>query len=283
MCRDSECAALLATKLAGYGKVVGVRRNIGYGHTWRSRWTGRIAGTLGAMYVANCDAAREFASRVEWIPRRRICVIRNPVLSERREEALAMVPPRSSVGIVDGEQVVGMVATVRPIKDYATFLRSAQSVLRKHPRTRFLAIGMEDPDYASQMRKLANDLGIDAQLSWLGAVPNPLGLLPLVDVAVLSSRSEAMSNAIVEYMAMGVAVVTTRVGGTPEIVEDEVTGFLVPPCSPEPLADRICHLLEDAALRTRMGQTAQTRIRELCSEDKIVNQYVTFYRGLIGK
>jgi glycosyltransferase involved in cell wall biosynthesis len=62
------------------------------------------------------------------------------------------------MGILDGEQVVGMVATVRPIKDYDTFLRAAHLILKEHPRTRFLAIGSQEANYAQQMRKLAGDL-----------------------------------------------------------------------------------------------------------------------------
>jgi glycosyltransferase involved in cell wall biosynthesis len=105
----------------------------------------------------------------------------------------------------------------------------------------------------------------------------------LVDVAVLSSQSEAMSNAIVEYMAAGVATVATSVGGTPEVVEENVTGFLVPPRSPETMANRICRLLEDDALRRQLGENAQRRAQKLWSEDKVLEQYSVLYRRLAGK
>lgn len=94
MCRTSELGALVATMWAGHGEVLGVRRNTGYWHTWQSRWVARVTGLLGAEYAANCDAARDFAAQVEWIPKRRVCVIRNPVPSKRLEEGLANVPPR---------------------------------------------------------------------------------------------------------------------------------------------------------------------------------------------
>ena len=171
-------------------------------------------------------------------PRRRVSVIENPLSTRRLQEGLANVP-RSSLGILDGEQVVGMVATVRPIKDYATFLRSARLVLDKHPNTRFLAIGDQEVEYAREMRRLGQDLGIDGRVSWVGPLANPISALPRVDVAVLSSRSEAFSNALLEYAAAGVAAVATDVGGSREIVQNAVTGFLVPPRSPELLADRV--------------------------------------------
>ncbi len=282
-CRRSELYALLATRWAGRGRVLGVRRNIGYWHTWQSRWGARLAGLFGACYAANCQAAREFAARVEWIPRRRVAVIQNPVSSRRLAEGLAGIPARSSLGIVNGEQVVGMVATVRPIKDYATFLRSARLVLQEHPHTRFLAIGLQEPDCGLEMRKLARRLGIDGQVSWVGPVPNPLSVLPLMDVAVLTSQSEAFSNAVLEYAAAGVATVATDVGGVREIIDDGQTGFIVPPRSPELMASRICRLQDDDALRRRIGENAQRRVRENSSEEKVLRQYSTLYRRLAGK
>ena len=121
-----------------------------------------------------------------------------------------------------------MVATVRPVKDYATFLRAAGWCLTVHPRTRFLVIGTEEPDYKAQMAALARDLAIERQVSWLGPMPNPISVVRLFDVAVLSSLSEAMSNAVQEYMAVGVPTVATDVGGIREIIDDGATGFVVP-------------------------------------------------------
>ena len=282
-CRRSELYAILATRWAGRGRVLGVRRNIGYWHSGFSRWTARIVALGGAAYAANCHAAREFAAGVEWISPAGASPslkTRSPPGGSRRGWRTCRPAP---LGILDGEQVVGMVATVRPIKDYATFLRSARLVLDKHPNTRFLAIGDQEVEYAREMRRLGQDLGIDGRVSWVGPLANPISALPRVDVAVLSSRSEAFSNALLEYAAAGVAAVATDVGGSREIVQDAVTGFLVPPRSPELLADRVCRLLENPALRRQIGQHALSRARELWSEDKILQQYSLFYERLAKK
>ena len=276
----SELYACLAVKLAGRGKVLGIRRNIGYWHTWRSRWLARLVGLLGASYAANCEAARDFAASVEWIGRKRVTVIPNPAPTKRLQEGLANVPPRTSLGIAKDEQIVGMVGTVRPIKDYATFLRAARLVLDHHPRTRFFVIGTEEPDYKVQMLQLARELGIDAQVSWLGPMPNPLTVVPLFDVAVLSSQSEAMPNAVMEYTATGIATVATDVGGTSEIVEDGRTGFLVPARAPEVLAERIRRLLADPSLRGTLGQNAKRRANTVFSEHRILAQYAELYSRL---
>jgi len=278
----SEIYACLAVKLAGRGKVLGVRRNIGYRHTWRSRWLARFVGLLGARYAANCEAAREFAAKVEWIGRRRVTVIPNPAPTERLKEGLANVPPRASLGIADDERVVGIVATVRPVKDYATFLRAARLVLDEHPRTRFLVIGGGVPDYKVQMVHLAHELGIERQVTWLGPQPNPLCVVPLFDVAVLSSYSEAMSNAVIEYAAAGVATVATDVGGTREVVEDGQTGFLVRSRDPQAMARRIAQLLADEDLRRTMGERARLRIKGPFSQSIILAKYAALYGQLVG-
>ncbi|MCE5268537.1 MAG: glycosyltransferase family 4 protein [Planctomycetaceae bacterium] len=282
--RTSELYGCLAVKLARRGRVLGIRRNLGYWHTWRSRWTARIVGLLGgARYAANCEAARRFAAKVEWIPPRRVTVIRNPAPTDRLVQGLAAVADRESLGVVNGERVVGMVASVRPIKDYATFLRSAQMVLNRHPDTRFLAIGTQELTYMRQMQKLAEELNIDRRVRWVGPLANPLTALPLFDVAVLSSRSEALSNSVLEYAAAGVATVATDVGGTREIVDDGVTGFVVPPQSPETMAERISRLLSDNSLRRALGDNARRKAETVFCEETILDEYRRMYCELAGR
>ncbi len=282
-CRTSELYACVAVRMAHHGRVLGVRRNIGYWHTCRSRWLARLVGLFGrAEYAANCEAARRFAARVEWISPRRVCVIQNPVSKRRLAAGLADVPSRASLGILDGEQVVGMVATVRPIKDYATFLRAARLVLDRHPRTRFLVIGTEEPAYKLEMQRLAGELGIDGQVGWLGPMPNPIGAMRQFDVAVLSSQSEAFSNSLLEYAAAGVATVATDVGGTREIIDDDQTGFVVPPQSPEAMAERIMQLLADDSLRRALGEKAGRKAKNVFSETEILQEYHRLYTHLAG-
>jgi glycosyltransferase involved in cell wall biosynthesis len=282
-CRTSELFACLAVKLVGRGKVLGVRRNIGYWHTWRSRWWARMMGLLNAEYAANCQAAREFACKVEWIGRQRVSVIPNPAPTKRFEDAAGDIPSRSSLGIAADEQIVGMVGTVRPVKDYATFLRAARLTLDHRPRTRFLVVGAEDAAYKRQMLQLAATLRIERQLVWLGPMPNPLAIVPLFDVAVLSSESEAMSNAILEYMVAGVPTVATAVGGTPEILQNGRTGYLVPSKDPDAMAERVCALLDDPALRRMFAAAARQKVETAFAVPRVIRAYRDLYFQLAGK
>ncbi|MEN6450797.1 MAG: glycosyltransferase family 4 protein [Thermoguttaceae bacterium] len=281
--RTSEIYACLAVRLAKRGRVLAIRRNLGYWHTWPSRWVARAVGRLGAAYAANCEAARQYTSRVEWIRRRRIAVIHNPLATARIAEGRAAGVTRASLGVADGERLVGMVATVRPVKDYATFLHAARHVIDREPPTRFLAVGFQQPEYSAQMQRLCGQLGIACRVTWLGAVANPFTLLPLLDVAVLSSSSEAFSNAVLEYAAAGVPTVATDVGGIRELLDDGTSGFIVPPRDPETMADRICRLLSDRELGRRLGDAARRKVTAEFSEDKILSQYRRIYHQLAGR
>lgn len=282
-CRTSELFACLAVKLVGRGKVLGIRRNIGYWHTWRSRWWARSMGLLNAEYAANCQAAREFACKVEWIGRQRVTVIPNPAPTKRFEDAAGDIPLRSSFGIAADEQVVGMVGTVRPVKDYATFLRAARLILDRRPRTRFLVVGAEDAAYKRDMVRLAAALRIERQVLWLGPAPNPLAIVPLFDVALLSSESEAMSNAILEYMVAGIPTVATDVGGTSEILQNGRTGYLVPSKDPDAMAERACSLLADPALRRTIAAAARQRVETAFAVPRVIRAYRDLYFRLAGR
>ena len=279
----SELYAFLAVKLAGRGKVLVVRRNVGYWQTWWGRWKGRLAGLLGFHYAANCEAARDFTAKAEWISRRRVTVISNPAPAGRLRDGLASLLPRSALGVADDEQVVGMVATVRPIKDYATFLRAAHVVLDRLPRTRFIVIGTEQSEYKSQMARLSSELGIDSRVAWLGPLPNPFTVVPSFDVAVLTSRSEAMSNSILEYMTAGIATVATDVGGTRELVDDGQTGFLLPAGNPSALAERVCQLLTDSSLRSLFGDRARRKTETHFAAQRVIHAYRELYFRLAAK
>jgi glycosyltransferase involved in cell wall biosynthesis len=279
-CPASELIALLATRCARLARVLGVRRNVGYWHTMGTLWRARLAGRLGARYAANCEAARRFTARREWISPRRIAVIPNPLSESRIREGLAAVPTRQALGLCDGEQTVGIVASVRPIKDHATFFRAARLVLDRHPRTRFLVIGHSRSWDRRDLDALIEQLGIGSQVCWMSEVANPVTVLPHFEVGVLSSLSEGFSNALLEYAAAGIPAVATDVGGTREVVVDKETGFLVPPQRPEFMARRICELLESPERRRQMGENARRRAETVFSQQAVLSAYDRLYARL---
>src|SRR6185295_9241732 len=118
----------------------------------------------------------------------------------------------------------------RTIKDHPTLLRAFALAHREDPMARLLLIGQGSAaDPRAGLDRMAEELGVGDAVRFAGVRHDIPRLLRICDVYVNSSRFEGMSNTILEAMAAGRPVVATAVGGNPELVEDGVTGFLVPP------------------------------------------------------
>ena len=133
--------------------------------------------------------------------------------------------------------------------------------------------------------------GLERQIAEMGLVqrvrlPGPVvdvpGFLASLDVAVLCSRSEGMSNALLEYMAAGKAIVATAVGGNTQLIEDGVHGLLVPPDEPRALAQAIRQLLANPSLAARLGAAARRRVEKRYSRPAMVRRFEEFYWRLVG-
>jgi glycosyltransferase involved in cell wall biosynthesis len=132
---------------------------------------------------------------------------------------------------------------------------------------------MDTGTYAGELACLADNNGIGAKLLWLGVRDDIPDLLGAADLGLLSSHQEGFSNALLELMAAGLPVVATDVGGNREAVIDGETGILVPPRSPNALAQAIVDLANDAEARTRFGAAGRRRVSQEFSLDSCVEHY----------
>ena len=107
-----------------------------------------------------------------------------------------------------------------------------------------------------------------------------LALIKSFDMFVMSSETEGLGTSLLDAMAAGKACIGTRVGGIPEVIEDGVTGLLVPPHDPPALAAAIVRLLKDPARRARMGEAGLARVRTQFSVEKMVEGTLSAYRRL---
>ncbi len=278
-----ELAAVLAVRLAGRGRVLGNRRDCGYDQRALYRWIFWLARLLKTRYVANSEAARQAAFRNNGTPLDSISVIRNPVSRRRLEEGLCDPMPRGELSFLQntpGERIVGMVATVRPIKDYGTLIRAAKPVLEKYPETWFVFVGEQDATHKAELEQLAEAEGVSARIVWYGKIANPLKILPHFDIAVLSSHSESFSNAVLEYAAAERPIIVSNVGGLGEIVEDGKTGCLVPPGNPGALAEKVLDYLNHPDRAKQFGAKAKEYVFDRYDERKILVQYMDKYREI---
>lgn len=272
-----ELVGVLAARLAGKCRVVAHRRNVGYLATPKSKRYTRIVQYFNVPYIANSEAAKDAAFHIEGIRPQRFTLIRNPVSLQRLEEGEKNRIPRSELHVPEDAKIVGMVATIRPIKGHDTLLKAAKIILEQFPDTYFLLVGEQEHPWAETLKTLASDLGIADHILWFGGIENPFQILHHFDVAVLSSNSESFSNAVLEYSVAGLPIVATEVGGMKEIVLDGETGFLVPPGNPEQFAERVIELLRDPEKRKQFGQAGRKYVMRQYEENAIVDQYLDFY------
>jgi glycosyltransferase involved in cell wall biosynthesis len=197
------------------------------------------------------------------------------------------VPPdakirlRHELGIARGERIVGAVGNLYEVKGHRYLLEAVPGILRACPRTTFLIAGrgeLEEP-----LRSQARRLGIDARVRFLGLRPDIPALLSLCDVFVQPSLSEGLSVAILEAMAAALPVVTTRVGGNPELVVDGETGVLVEQANPRQLADAVTRLLTDSAEARRLGDNGLRRVTNRFTVAAMVDAYQAIYEACLDR
>ncbi len=180
--------------------------------------------------------------------------------------------------------VIGTVGRLAAIKDQANLARAFVKLLDVVPDGRKklrLAIIVDGPLKAevSDILKKANA----ADLAWLpGSLDNIPQLMRCFDVFVLPSKSEGISNTILEAMATGLPVVATRVGGNPELVEEGITGELVPAENPAALATALQSYVDDKTKQQKQGRAGRARVEKQFSIENMVNEYLTVYSDLLA-
>jgi glycosyltransferase involved in cell wall biosynthesis len=189
---------------------------------------------------------------------------------------------RAELGCSNGARLVGMVANVRESKGYEYFIRAARLVADSVPHVKFVAVGETNGFGYSNLLSLVSELDLGDRFCFLGFRGDVPEILADLDVFVLSSTSEGFSLATVEAMASGKAVVVTRSGGPEELVENGVTGFLVPREDPQSLATRICELLGNPSLAAAFGRSAKAAVQTKFSRAKMVGEYARLYESCLA-
>jgi glycosyltransferase involved in cell wall biosynthesis len=273
---DSSYLGIPVARLAGVPHRLRTRNNLGHWMTRTHRVLGRLLNGLATGTVANCEAARQSLLYDEGPRPESVVVLENGVDFARFKD----VPPVAARAGASPRRV-GIVANLRPVKGLDLFLAAASEIAAAHPDAVFAAAGEGELREALGAEAAAKGLGERFHL--LGPVADVPGFLATVDVAVLPSRAEGMSNALLEYMAAGRPIVATAVGAAPEIIHDGVHGLLVPPGDAGRLAAAIDRLLRDRDLAVRLGDAARWRAKERYSREAMVGRFTEFYERLCSQ
>ncbi len=205
----------------------------------------------------------------------KVVVILNGVNIKDYEVSLKHAKDRT--GVV----TVGHVARLVDLKDQATLLKSFAKVIEVLGKNKARLVIAGDGPEKAMLEKLARDLGISAQVEFLGFREDIPAIVNTFDVFVLSSLTEGISLTLLEAMAASKPIVATDVGGNPEVVVNGKTGFLVPAKDPQAMADKILVLLKDPVLAKNMGAAGRRHVEEVFSLDRMTDEYIKVYRSLL--
>jgi L-malate glycosyltransferase len=271
---DSTYLAVPIARVCGIRHVVRVRNNAGYWLTPFHRRLGRIIGKFCSVTLTNSEDGRQALVANEGLPTGQVRVIENGVDLDRFPVTR---PPDTG-----GQAVrIGAVANLRAVKNIDGLVRATAVVCRADSRVRFEVAGEGDerPNLESQIRAA----GLGDRFTLSGIARDVPGFLAGLDIAVLCSHSESMSNALLEYMAAGRAIVATDVGSNGRVVRHEREGLIVARGDDEALAKAIERLLSDPGLARRLGAAARERAASEFSRGAMVRRFEEFFSSLVKK
>ena len=271
---NSAIVGVLASRGTRCRAVITSRLNCGYWYTWKWIRMFQMLNRYSTHILSNSVLAKNVTASVEKIAPDRITVF-YPGVDLARFAALARdLTAAAPLGIPPDVPVVGIVANFRPVKDLQLFLRAGAVVSAAVPDAVFLLVGQGS--LKPELQRLAEELGIAKRVYFSSPdVPIPY-YLARMSVACLSSESEGLPNAIMEYMAAGLPVVATDVGGISELIRDGFNGYLVPSRAPKDFAEPIIRLLLKRDLRTTLGRQGLERARmefDICAAVKRLQQF----------
>lgn len=187
--------------------------------------------------------------------------------------------PDCSFTFADHQIYIGTIGRMHGVKDQLTLVRAFIRILHDSPnlksKVRLMVIG--DGPLKAQAEQLLAEANLD-EVSWLPGERSDIAeIMRHLDIFVLPSTAEGISNTVLEAMATGLPVIATDVGGNPELVQDGVTGYLTPKSEPELMAIRIMDYVNDKNKMREHGEKAHQSILTHFSMDKMVNNYLSVY------
>jgi glycosyltransferase involved in cell wall biosynthesis len=279
----------IAARLVGVPLVITSIRNIQsqvvYNYYHEPRWQRtleRATVPLATAIIANSASVALDYRTFAGAPAEKVITVPNGVDGN----ALSPITPgergklRRTLGLNDGDLVVGTVARLAKEKDFETFLRAIEIARRRLPLR--VIIAGEGP-LRAHLESFAADRGLADVVQFLGGRKDVVALIQCYDVFLLTSIIEGMPNVVMESQLLGVPVVATKAGGTVDLIRDGETGLLAPVGDHEQLASGIVRLFTETGLRDRISLRARDQIRNNYTVEQFVARTEDVYRRLTSK
>jgi len=234
-----------------------------------------VVGPLTDAVLAVSEWDRRRLVDEQGLPESRVRVFRNGILP-LPEDVPDVRPELAELGV----PIIGALGRLDPVKGYDTLIEAVARLRADGVPVRCVIAGV-GPDEA-RLRGLIRERRVEGDVILLGLREDVPALLRAFDAAVMSSRSEGAPLAIIEYMAAGLPIIATRVGGIPELIEPEVHGILVEPDDAEALAGGIRRVLGHPDQAAQLAAAARARQLAEFDLDVVVGRLEELYLSLYG-
>jgi N-acetyl-alpha-D-glucosaminyl L-malate synthase BshA len=237
--------------------------------------------SISKLILKNADAAialtEDMKKKMRETYDRHIFVIPNGIELERFHK-LPRNEMRIKLGIKADEKIILFVGRLHPVKGVKHLIKAVNVVRQKH-KAKLLLVG-KGPEQ-DRLKKLVEQLHLEDYVKFMGPIPNEKipWIYAAADILVLPSLSEGFPVTILEAMASGLPIIATRVGGLPEVIEEEYNGFLVEPENPKQIAEKISLLLQNDKLRENISKNNRRKAKGY-SWQSIVQQLEDIYRKI---
>ncbi len=249
----------------------------------RRRLLRRCAYAAADSIFTVTEELRTYHARQAWLPVERIRVLSNGVDTSRFvRRPRECEETRQRLGLSVKSVVIGSIGRLVPIKDHTTLLSAADLLIERGIPVQVLLVG-SGPELAKHQEFVAASPRLSGRVVFAGVSSDVTPLLNAMDIFVLPSLSEGMSNTLLEAMASSLPVAATRVGGNPEVVEDGHSGWLFKPGDVMGLAAILERIGRDANGRQKIGQAARQRVVEHFSLQGMIDSYRNLYVELARK
>ena len=279
--RDANIFVTVAAKFAGCPVIISSRRNIGYWFRkfdipllkFLRRWT--------SVYLANSNTAKEQTVMVEKVPSEKIKVIYNALDLEKFKDInpALRTKQRQLWKIEDNEILIGSIANLRKVKNIDAIITAATKLCQNFSNLKFVVIG--EGEEREHLQKLIKMNSLTEKFLLPGRYENIIPCLAAFDIAVLVSSSESFSNVLIEYMAAGLPIVASNVGGNSEAIVDNESGLLYRLANPDELVKSVTRIINDRELTDKLKTNARKRAWENYRKEEIIQQYEDYYSALV--
>lgn len=217
--------------------------------------------------------------RLAGIAQGKILLIENGIDLERFTTNAPPEAIKESLGIKKEALVVGTIGALTKEKGHQYLLRAALRVVRICPEAIFLLVG--DGIERSSLEKTVSSLGIKDSVIFAGMRKDVPEILSILNVFVLPSLNEGLPMALLEAQGAQIPVIASYVGAIPDVLQDGVTGILIPPKDPQAIAEAIIMILSNKKFASGIAQKGFERVRDNFSSEKMANKYLSIYKELI--